>query len=104
VGISPIGVRLLWRDGKRIKPYLGSKLGMTGYTQKAFSQLSSYQDFSGQVSIGMQCKLTDRWDFRAGFEYFHQSNGFAVPSDPGLDAMTYRGGLSYHLGHARAVH
>jgi opacity protein-like surface antigen len=104
VGISPIGVRLLWRDGKHIKPYLGSKLGMTGYTQKAFSQFSSHQDFSGQVNIGMQFKLTDRWDFRAGFEYFHQSNGFVVPSDPGLDATTYRGGLSYHLGHARPVH
>ena len=103
VAISPIGVRMLWRDGKEFKPYLVAKGGMTGYTHKAFSQHSSYQDFSLQVSIGMQFKLTDRWDFRAGFEYFHQSNGFAVPSDPGLDAMTYRGGLSYHLGHARAV-
>jgi len=103
VAISPIGVRMLWRDGKEFKPYLVAKGGMTGYTHKAFSQHSSYQDFSLQVSIGMQFKLTDRMDFRAGFEYFHQSNGFAVPSDPGLDAMTYRGGLSYHLGHARAV-
>jgi hypothetical protein len=102
VGIAPIGMRLLWRDGKNFKPYLVAKGGMTGYTRKAFSQHSSYQDFSLQTSIGMQFKLTDRWDFRAGFEYFHQSNGFAVPSDPGLDAMTWRGGLSYHLGHARA--
>jgi opacity protein-like surface antigen len=104
VGIAPIGVRLLWRDGTRFKPYLIAKGGMTGYTRKAFSQYSSYQDFSLQTSIGMQFKLTDRVDFRAGFEYFHQSNGFAVPSDPGLDAMTYRGGLSYHLGNARAGH
>jgi len=104
VGISPIGVRLLWRDGKRVKPYLISKLGLTGYTQKAFSQFGSYEEFCGQVNVGMQIKLTDRWDFRAGFQYFHQSNGFVVPSDPGLDAMTYRGGLSYHLGKARPAH
>lgn len=103
VGIAPIGVRMLWRDGKGFKPYLDSKGGITAYTHKAFSQYSSYQDFSLEVSIGMQFKLTDSLDFRAGFEYFHQSNGFAVPSDPGLDSMTYRGGLSYHLGHARAV-
>jgi hypothetical protein len=102
VGIAPIGVRMLWRDGKGFKPYFDVKGGMTGYTRKAFSQYSSYQDFTLQMSIGMQLKLTDGWDFRAGFEYFHQSNGFAVPSDPGLDSMTYRGGLSYHLGHARA--
>jgi Lipid A 3-O-deacylase (PagL) len=103
VGIAPIGMRLLWRDGKRFKPYFVAKGGMTGYTRKAFSQNASYEEFSLQQAIGLQLKLTDRWDFRAGLEYFHQSNGFAVPSNPGLDAMTYRGGLSYHLSRARAA-
>lgn len=102
VGIAPIGFRLLWFDAGRFRPYFDAKGGMTGYTKKAFSQDSSYQDFSLQMSIGTQLELTDRWDFRAAFEYFHQSNGFSVPSNAGLDAMTYRGGLSYHLGHARA--
>ncbi len=101
VGIAPIGMRLLWRDGKRFKPYFIARGGMTGYTRKTFSQDASYYNFSLQQAIGLQLKLTDRWDFRAGFEYFHQSNGFSVPSNPGLDAMSYRGGLSYHLGHAR---
>ena len=76
---------------------------MTGYTRKTFSQDASYFNFSLQQAIGMQLQLSDRWDFRAGLEYFHQSNGFSVPSDPGLDAMSYRGGLSYHLGHSRPV-
>lgn len=102
VGIAPIGMRLLWRDRERFKPYMVAKGGMTGYTRKAFSQYSSYQDFSLQVSIGMQVRLNDRWDVRTGFEYFHQSNGFSVPSDPGLDSMACRGGLSYHLGRVRA--
>jgi long-subunit fatty acid transport protein len=78
------------------------KGGMTVYTKKAFSQYASYENFSLQQAIGVQLKLTDRWDFRAGFEVFHQSNGFAVPSNPGLDEMILNGGLSYHLGHARA--
>jgi hypothetical protein len=102
VGISPIGMRLLWRDGKHFKPYYVVKGGMTVYTKKAFSQYASYENFSLQQAIGVQLKLTDRWDFRAGFEVFHQSNGFAVPSNPGLDEMILNGGLSYHLGHARA--
>jgi hypothetical protein len=102
IGIAPIGFRLLWFDGNRFRPYFITKGGMTGYTRKAFSQFSSYQDFSLQMSVGMQLKLTDRWDFRGAFEYFHQSNGFSVASNAGLDAMTYRGGLSYHLGHATA--
>ena len=103
LGISPIGMRLLWRDGKRFKPYYVVKGGMTGYTRKTFSQFASYENFSLQQSIGMQFKVTDLWDFRAGFEVFHQSNGFVVPSNPGLDSMVYSGGLSYHLGHSRRV-
>jgi hypothetical protein len=103
IGIAPIGMRLLWRDGKRFKPYFDAKGGMTGYTRKTFSQDASYENFSLQQAIGVQLKLTDRWDFRAGFEYFHQSNGFVVPSNPGLDALTWRGGLSYHLGHSQPV-
>ncbi len=102
LGISPIGVRLLWRDGKRFKPYYIAKGGMTGYTQKTFSQNASYENFSLQQTVGMQFRVNDRWDFRPGFEVFHQSNGFVVSSNPGLDSMMFNAGLSYHLGHARA--
>lgn len=103
VGISPIGMRLLWRDGTHFKPYYDVKLGMTGYTKKTFSQYASYENFSLQQAIGVQLKLTDRWDFRTGFEVFHQSNGFVVPSNPGLDEMMCNAGLSYHLGHPRGI-
>ena len=103
IGVAPIGFRLLWFEDKRFKPYFVAKGGMTGYTRKAFSQFSSYQNFSLQMSTGMQLKLTDRWDLRAAFEFFHQSNGFSVASNAGLDAMTWRGGLSYHLGRAQPV-
>ena len=103
VAISPIGMRLLWRDGTHFKPYYDVKIGMTGFTKKTFSQGASYENFSLQQAIGVQLKLTNRWDFRTGFEVFHQSNGFVVPSNPGLDEMVCNAGLSYHLGHARGA-
>jgi hypothetical protein len=102
VGILPLGMRLLWRDGKHMKPYYVVKGGMTGYTKKTFSQDAAYENFSLQQGVGLQWKVTDRWDVRTGFEVFHQSNGFAVPSNPGLDEMMVDAGLSYHLGHARS--
>jgi hypothetical protein len=101
LSISPIGMRLLWLDGKRLKPYYVIKGGMTGYTKKAFSQYASYENFSLDQSIGIQLRLSDRIDFRAGFGVFHQSNGFVVPSNPGLDEMNWNAGLSYHLGRSR---
>jgi hypothetical protein len=103
VGIMPIGVRLIWRDGTRFKPYYVIKGGMTGYTKKTFSQDASYENFCLDQSVGLQLHLSGRIDFRAGIGVLHQSNGFVVPSNPGLDALNYNGGVSYHLGHSRVV-
>jgi hypothetical protein len=102
INISPIGMRLIWRDGTRFKPYYVVKGGMSIFTQKAFSQFAAYENFSLQQDIGMQFRVTNRWDFRTGFGVFHTSNGFVVPSNPGLDAMTWNAGLSYHIGGSKS--
>jgi hypothetical protein len=102
LGISPIGLRMMWRDGKRWKPYYTIKGGMIGFTQKALSQDASYQNFSLQQSAGIQFRLTDRWDFRAGVADFHFSNAFMVPSNPGIDEMAYTGALSYQFRRRKA--
>lgn len=98
LGIAPIGLRLLWRDGKAWKPYYTIKLGMMGFTQKALSNYASYQDWSMQQSIGMMVPLNDRWDLRTDVSDFHFSNAFMVPNNPGIDEMMYQGALCYHLG------
>lgn len=106
IGLVPIGLRMMWRNGTACKPYLIIKGGMVGFTQKALSQDASYANLSLQIGIGTQVRLTDRLDMRLGYSDFHFSNAFVVPSNPGLDVMAYTGGLSYHLGRTagRAVH
>jgi opacity protein-like surface antigen len=101
VGISPAGVRLIWRDGKNWKPYYTVKGGFIVFTKKSLSEYASYQNFSLQQSVGVQFKVTHRWDFRIGFSDFHFSNAFMVPSNPGIDEMAYTGGICYHVGKAR---
>ncbi len=100
LAIAPIGLRMLWRDGKRVrvKPYAFSKGGMIGFSKKTLSPAASYEDFTLQFSLGLQCRLNDGWDFRVGALYFHFSNAFIVPSNPGFDSMSYGAGFSYHLG------
>jgi hypothetical protein len=98
LGISPIGVRLLWRDGKRWKPYYLVKGGLIGFTHKSLSNYASYEDFTLQQSAGIQFKLTDRWDLRTAASDFHFSNGFVVPNNPGIDEMMYTVGLTRHFG------
>jgi hypothetical protein len=98
LAITPIGLRMLWRDGKRVKPYAFSKGGMIGFSKKTLSPTATYENFTLQFSLGLQFRLNDGWDFRAGALYFHFSNAFIVPSNPGFDSMSYGAGFSYHLG------
>ena len=101
LGISPIGLRLLWRDGRNMEPYYTIKGGMIGFTHKALSEQGSYENFTLQQSVGIQCRLDDRLDFRAGLSDFHFSNGFLVPNNPGIDEMSWNAGLGFHLTRLR---
>jgi hypothetical protein len=95
---SPIGLRMMWRSNKSIKPYFISKGGLIFFDKKALSQYASYGNMLLQFDIGVQFPLTKRVDMRAGGGYMHFSDAFVVPSNPGLDVMNYNGGLSYHFG------
>lgn len=97
LGISPIGLRMMWRDGKNWKPYYIIKGGMIGFAHKALSDYASYEDFTLEQDFGFQFRLNDRWDLRTGVSDFHFSNGFMVPNNPGIDEMMYSAGLSYHV-------
>ncbi len=99
VGVSPIGFRMLWRDGKFLKPYLSAKGGMLAFTEKVPARESSYENFSLQSAMGVNVRMNPKIDLRLGlFSDFHFSNAFIVPSNPGLDVMSANLGISYHLG------
>ncbi len=102
LGISPAGLRMMWRDGKKWKPYYLIKGGVIGFTQKALSVDGSYENFSLQQSAGIQFTLNGRWDLRVAVGDFHFSNAFVVPSNPGIDEMNLNAGLSYHFGKRQA--
>lgn len=101
VALSPVGLRMMWRSKKSIKPYFIIKGGMIVFDQKVLASSASYQNFLLQMGIGMQARLTQRFDVRVGYGDIHFSNAFMVPSNPGLDVMSYNGGIVYHLGQNR---
>ena len=71
---------------------------LLAFNQKSLSQYGSYLNCSLQQAVGIQFRLDDRWDLRTGFEVFHFSDAFMVPSNPGLDSMAYNAALTLHLG------
>jgi lipid A 3-O-deacylase PagL len=96
-GIIPIGFQMRWRHDRFIKPYLMAKGGILVFTQKAESPNASYENFTLRSETGFEIRLTSRVDLRMGVGDSHFSNGFVVPSNPGLDVMSYMGGISLRL-------
>jgi Lipid A 3-O-deacylase (PagL) len=98
IAINPIGFRMMWRDGKGIKPYFTAKGGVLAFTKKVLYKDASYQEFSFQTAIGLYARINPRFDLRLGlFSDMHFSNAFMVPINPGLDVMNSSLGLTYHL-------
>ena len=97
-GITPIGFRLLWRDGKQLMPYFEAKGSVFGFTQKALSSQATYENWSFHLTQGVQVKLHGRCDLRLGMlSDLHFSNANIVRSNPALDVMNMDLGLVYHL-------
>jgi len=99
MGVTPIGLRLLWRDGKRWMPYFETEASVLGFTQKALSSQASYENWSFHLTGGLKLKLRGRYDLRLGMlSDLHFSNAFVVRSNPALDVMNANVGIVYHLG------
>jgi hypothetical protein len=98
-GITPIGFRLLWRDGKRVMPYFVAKGSVLGFTQKALSSQATYENWSFHLTQGIQMRIHGRYDLRLGMlSDLHFSNANIVRSNPALDVMNAEIGVVYHLG------
>ena len=99
VSITPFGFRFLWRNNMAIRPYLTGKLGAAVFAKKAFSQNASYANFNVQVDFGLLFRMSKRVDIRIDpFVFFHVSNGYLAASNPGMDELATKIGVSYHLG------
>lgn len=99
MSVSPVGFRMLWRSTRAIRPYLVGKLGAVVFTKKAFSQNASYVNFNVQADFGVLIKMSKRVDLRVDpFVFFHVSNGYLAASNPGMDELATKIGISYHLG------
>jgi hypothetical protein len=103
LALTPIGLRMLWRNGKVFKPYFTTKGGVVGFTQKALSPDGAYLNFTLQETLGAELRLTHACELRLGLGEFHFSNARQVPSNPGIDEIMYTVALSYHLHRRRTA-
>lgn len=98
LSLLPVGSRLVWRGGRGISPYISGKLGAVIFTRKALSPDASNANFNIQAAFGLQLRLTKHIDLRVEpFEFFHVSNGYMTASNPGMDEIATKFGLTFRL-------
>ncbi len=97
-GFSPVGVRLLWRRDRAIKPYLIGKGGILYFQNRVLSTEGSHLNFSAQFGAGIETRITRRVDLRLGYSDFHMSNGDIVARNPGIDFMYANAALAFRFG------
>lgn len=96
--ILPIGFRFLWFEKGRIRPFAVGKLGAVIFNQKALSPAASKYNFNIQAAAGILYAVNRRYDLRLEpFEFFHISNGYMAASNPGMDQLAVRVGVTYHF-------
>jgi len=96
--ILPIGFRFLWFEKSRIRPFAVGKLGGVVFNQKALSPNASKYNFNIQAAAGVLYAVNKRYDLRIEpFEFFHISNGYMAASNPGMDQLAVRVGVTYHF-------
>jgi hypothetical protein len=99
ISVLPLGFRFLWRNNSAVKPFVVGKVGAIAFTKKAFSPDASYANFNVQAAFGLQIRMNERIDLRVEpFEFFHVSNAYLPASNPGMDQLATRIGITYHLG------
>jgi len=103
LAVTPVGLRMLWRNGKVFKPFFTTKGGVVAFTQKALSPDGAYLNFTLQETLGAEIRLTRDWEIRAGLGEFHFSNARQVPSNPGIDEIMYTVALSHQLNSKRTA-
>jgi Lipid A 3-O-deacylase (PagL) len=97
ISISPVGFRWMWFDGRAVRPLWVVKVGEAVFTQKAFGNNASYENFTINSVLGFQIRLSSRYDLRLAYGYQHVSNGYSNNSNPGLDTLGPAFGLVYHM-------
>jgi len=97
IAVSPVGFRWMWRNGRAIRPLWVVKLGEAVFTQKALGNNASYENFTINSVVGLQTRLSSRYDLRLTYGYQHVSNAYSNNSNPGLDTLGPSFGLVYHM-------
>ena len=96
-GISPIGVRMMWRRPGQFQPYLIGKGGIIYFENRVLSSEGTHLQFSSEFGGGIEKAVTDRIGYRLSYNDFHFSNGDIGRHNPGIDFMYINAAVTFRF-------
>lgn len=97
VGLAPLGVRLMWRSEKSLRPYLVARSGIMYFANRILSAESMKLNFFPQYGAGVERSLASGLNLRLEYNDVHISNGDVAQRNPGIDFMYINAGLAFQF-------
>lgn len=94
VGVRPAGLRLTYRPGKRVQPFVAGSTGLAFFNRSVPNALGRSLNFMFDVGAGVRVAVTPALILTAGYRYHHLSNGFRGQINPGVDANLVQLGVT----------
>jgi len=84
-GLTPLGLQLNLRNGRRLQPFFDAHGGMLYFTRQEPVPNSSQFNFTFNFGAGVQVFAGKRSSLLVGYKYHHISNDNTAPQNPGVD-------------------
>jgi hypothetical protein len=96
-GASPIGFQGNF-GRKRVQPFANGSVGFLYFTQQVPIVGSSRFNYTISIGFGAQFFRRSGRSFSVGWKYFHLSNDYQAPLNPGIDSGVFYAGFSILRG------
>lgn len=94
VGITPVGIEMVFRPHARWQPFLSSSAGFMYFPQAVPDSRGKLFNFTADAGAGLRIVLSRHTALTVGYRFHHLSNGFRGRINPGFDTNIFYLGVS----------
>ena len=93
-GMAPLGGRIVFRPGSRVKPFVGASGGFLLFNEEVPLPRANKLAWTGDAEAGVQIWTERRSSFTLGLRFHHISNANTGDVNPGLNTFIFFAGFS----------
>lgn len=94
IGLAPLGFQLRFGARERVQPYLAISGGMLRFREQIPVRDGAQLNFTADGGTGVFIALPRGLQLLVGYKFYHISNAWTAPQNPGLDGHMFVLGLN----------